>query len=56
MFRGLITLSRRWSRPMVAVGHSRIVTVPIEKMRGREYQPVILIPWLGREIPNQQPE
>lgn len=48
MFCSMITLGRRWSWPRIAVGHPRIVTVPIEKMRGREYQPVILIIRLGR--------
>jgi hypothetical protein len=56
MFCGLTTLSRRWSRPRVAVGHPRIVTVPIEKVRGRKYQPIVLIFWLWRQIPNQQPK
>jgi hypothetical protein len=56
MLCSMTTLGRRWSRPRIAVGHPRIITVSIEKMRGREYQPVILITRLRRYVPNQQPK
>ena len=56
VFRSMVALGRRWRWPRIAVGHSRIVTVPIEKMRSREYQAVILIIRVTRKIPDQQPK
>ena len=48
MFRSMVALRRRWRWPRITVGHPRVVTVLIEKMRGREYQAVILIIRLAR--------
>ena len=50
MFRSMVALGRRWRWrwPRITVGHACIVAVSIEKMRGREYQAVILIIRLAR--------
>lgn len=49
-------LGRRGLKSRVAVGHPGIVAVPIEKMCSGEYQAVVIVVWIWRQILDEQPK
>jgi hypothetical protein len=52
----LIPLGRGWLRSRVAISDPRIVSVPVEQVRGGEDQTIVCLARLRGQVSNDEPE